>query len=236
MWKYALVAASVLLSAQVSAGEAEIRARLDKAYPGLPINSVQSAPMPGLFEVSLGTGDVLYTTENGEYFVVGNLYQVTEQGFNNLTEARQNQERQALLKELDANEAVVYPAKGEVKARLHVFTDVDCGYCRKLHKEIPELNAAGVEVRYLAFPRTGINSPTYHTMVSVWCAKDQQQAMDLAKAGKQPEKLSCDNPVAKHYMLGKQMGVTGTPALVFENGELVPGYMPAANLLQALGL
>ncbi|MNR46183.1 Thiol:disulfide interchange protein DsbC precursor [compost metagenome] len=111
-----------------------------------------------------------------------------------------------------------------------MFTDTDCGYCQKLHSEVPELNRLGVEVRYVAFPRQGLQSPAYKELVSVWCAKDRQGAMNLAKTRQEVPAAECDNPVAKQYALGQMIGVSGTPAIVLANGKLIPGYQPAAQL------
>jgi thiol:disulfide interchange protein DsbC len=111
-----------------------------------------------------------------------------------------------------------------------VFTDTDCGYCQKLHSEVPELNRLGVEVRYVAFPRQGLQSPAYKELVSVWCAKDRQGAMNLAKTRQEVPAAECDNPVAKQYALGQMIGVSGTPAIVLANGKLIPGYQPAPQL------
>jgi len=115
-----------------------------------------------------------------------------------------------------------------------VFTDIDCGYCRKLHGEIDQFNAKGITVRYLAFPRSGIGAPSYNKAVSVWCDKDPQAAMTRAKNGETLPKADCDNPVKEQYELGQLIGVQGTPAIIMEDGALLPGYVPAAKLAAAL--
>jgi thiol:disulfide interchange protein DsbC len=122
------------------------------------------------------------------------------------------------------------------KATISVFTDVDCGYCRKLHLEVPELNARGIEVRYLAFPRQGTTSPSFDKLVSAWCAADRNDAITRLKRGETIPRKSCANPVERQYVLGHQMGVEGTPAIIFEDGSLHPGYAPAADLAKLLGL
>ena len=115
-----------------------------------------------------------------------------------------------------------------------MFTDIDCGYCRRLHSEIEQLQENGVEVRYAAFPRAGVGSDSYKKYVSVYCAKDQNVTMTLAKAGKMPEPATCDNPVADQYKLGQKLGITGTPTLIFEDGEMQPGYAPWKELLKRM--
>ena len=115
-----------------------------------------------------------------------------------------------------------------------MFTDIDCGYCRKLHGEMDKYNAEGITVRYLMFPRAGIDSPSYKKAVTVWCNKDQQDAMTRAKAGENLPNASCDNPVKEEYELGQLIGVRGTPAIIMEDGAMLPGYVPAARLVKAL--
>ena len=122
------------------------------------------------------------------------------------------------------------------KTAITVFTDIDCGYCRKLHQEVPELNRLGIEVRYLAYPRAGLESESYDKIVSAWCADDQRLALTRAKTGKKIESRDCKNPVAQHFALGGAVGVTGTPSIIFEDGRLLPGYLPAERLAQQLGI
>ena len=115
-----------------------------------------------------------------------------------------------------------------------VFTDVDCGYCARMHRQMADYNRLGIEIRYTAFPRAGIGSPTYEEMVSVWCAEDQHTAMTDAKAGRAVEPARCDSPVSDQYEAGRAIGVNGTPAIVLESGELIPGYLPPDELLSRL--
>jgi thiol:disulfide interchange protein DsbC len=117
-----------------------------------------------------------------------------------------------------------------------VYTDVDCPYCARFHRDVPALNEAGVKVRYLLFPRTGVGSESYHKAVSVWCASDRVKVVGIAKAGGKVEPKKCDNPVEKHMELGAEIGIQGTPAIVFDNGKMLPGYVPAPQLLAQLGL
>jgi thiol:disulfide interchange protein DsbC len=190
--------------------------------------SVGLSPIAGLYEAKIDSV-VVYITMDGSHFLAGNLYE-TDTGVN-LTDESLSGWRKSLLDELDEKEMVVFAPKEETKYTINVFTDVDCHYCAKLHQEVATLNEAGVKVRYLAFPRAGVGSPTYDKMVSVWCAKDQQKAMTAAKARQPVEKAECNNPIASQYELGQRMGISGTPALVFSDGDVVPGYMSARNLI-----
>lgn len=126
---------------------------------------------------------------------------------------------------------VVFAPKNP-KTHITVFTDTDCGYCQKLHSEVPQLNRLGVEVRYVAFPRQGMGSHGANTLTSVWCAKDRQDAMNKAKAREDLAAASCETPIAKQYELGQMIGVQGTPAIILANGQMIPGYQPAAQLAE----
>ena len=179
----------------------------------------------------------MLTDPTGTYFVVGDVYQRLNQRIVNLSDLRRNEDRRELLAGLDESEMVVFePATDNRKAEITVFTDIDCGFCRKLHQEVPELNRLGIAVRYLAYPRAGVGSESFDKIVSAWCSKDQKRALTRAKAGETIPSLTCDNPVARHFELGGRMGVTGTPAIVLESGRLVPGYLPAERLAAELGL
>ncbi len=179
---------------------------------------------------------MLYGTRDGRYLFAGDLYQLGDSDLINLAELRRGVQRRALINEVDLKDMVIFaPAQG-TKAVIDVFTDVDCAYCRKLHKEVPRLNELGIEVRYLAFPRKGVGSEAYYKMVSTWCADDRQEALTQSKAGKSIPTKNCDNPVADEYALGHEVGVTGTPAIVLEDGSLLPGYMPAEKIAEILGL
>lgn len=210
--------------------------RLTAVRPDLPIESVSKTPLDGIYALELPGGSTIYGTKNGEYLFVGDLYQLTDSALVNVTESGRDGRRQELLASVDAGSMIAFAPDGPVKATLNVFTDVDCGYCRKLHQEVPELNAMGIAVRYLAYPRAGIGSGSYDKVVSAWCADDKQTAITRLKMGQALTPATCANPVADHYELGKQMGVTGTPAIVLESGRLLPGYMPAADLAAAIGV
>ena len=200
---------------------------------------VAPTPIKGLYEVVYGGGDILYLSQEGRYAVAGSLYDLSTR--QNLTQERraqlrqeQNPMRQKAMNSVKDRDTVVFAPEKETLYTINVFTDVDCGYCAKLHQEVPALNEGGVKVRYLAFPRAGVGSETYKKMVSVWCAKDQQQAMTDAKARRKIAEVTCKNPIAAQYELGQQIGITGTPAMVLSDGELLPGYLPADQLIKLL--
>ena len=211
--------------------------RLRRARPDIPVQGVAATPLDDVFAVELEGGVTLYGTADGQYLFAGDMYRIEDNALVNLAESRRQERRVELISSVPAEDAWVFaPAKGDTKAVINVFTDIDCGYCRKLHQEVPRLNELGVEVRYLAYPRSGIGTPSYNTIVSAWCADNRLSAMTDAKAGKSITTKTCVNPVADQFQLGQQVGVTGTPAIVTDTGRLLPGYMPADRLAETLGI
>lgn len=210
---------------------------LSQAQPGIPIERVEKTSMAGVLAVVLSDGAVLYGSEDGKHLFSGDMFSIAGGQIVNLAEQRRTTTRQELMKDPLFKDALVFAATSKKKAAINVFTDVDCGYCRKLHQEVPELNAMGIEVRYLAYPRAGIGSDSYKKIVSAWCSDNPQQALTKLKAGQNIANKQCDdNTVADQYNLGQKMGISGTPAIILEDGRLLPGYMPAADLAAALGL
>ena len=220
----ALGAAPVWADAQQN-----IRQTLENLQFPAVISSVSESPVDGLYQVQFENGRVLYGTADGQYLIEGVMLKIGDGGMRNLTAEATAKAVSGVINGLPADELVVF-APDQPKTHITVFTDVDCGYCRKLHEEVGQLNDLGIEVRYAAFPRGGMQSPTAATMRSIWCAEDQQTAMTRAKQGKSVKSARCDDPVAEQYQLGAQVGVQGTPAIFLANGTLVPGYKPAADL------
>ena len=210
------------------------------AFAGQPIGieSVRPSPAPGIVEVQVINGPLLYATEDGGYFFLnGDLHQVSVSGAVNLTEERRSLARKEQLATVSLEDMVVFSPKGETRDHVSVFTDVTCFYCQKLHREVDQLNAKGVEVRYLAFPRGGINSDGAKKLATAWCADDQQTTLTELKAGMDLPVNDCaDSPIAAQYQLGQEMGVSGTPAIITSSGMMIPGYRPAADLIVVLGL
>lgn len=233
----AVMAAGVLGSPFSVAGEVEdsISDRLSNSVPGLKISSVRESEAEGLYEVQSNNGETLYTTSDGQYLLTGDLLKVTDNGIANVTERARAGERHKTMENFGDEGVISFKASNE-KAVVDVFTDIDCPYCRKLHDEVPQLNDYGITVNYYAYPRSGPGKPSFVKYVSVWCAEDQKSAMNSAKAGKTVEAATCDNPVLEQFELGQRVGVTGTPAIVLEDGNVVRGYVPAKNLAEGLGL
>lgn len=222
--------------ANVAQGGSALVERLTALRPGIPIEGVRETPLAGIYALEIKGGTVFYGTADGRYMFAGDMYELTDSNLVNLAEAGRAAKRQALMARVAPEEMVVFSPEGETKAAINVFTDVDCGYCQKLHLEVPKLNEMGIEVRYLAYPRAGVGSESYQKIVSAWCSADRNTAITRLKARQTIPTLSCSNPVASQLDLGREVGVTGTPAIVLEDGRLLPGYMPAEQLASALGI
>ena len=233
MKKLFFVMAMLVAFATAYAGDddlAAIKAMLTKMNIANP-DSIKASPVKGLYEVAYGT-EIYYMSADGRYLVSGEMHDLSTKL--NITEEHRKTARKTILDAVDPKSMIIFKPKGEIKHVITVFTDIDCGYCRKLHSGMQEMNDLGIEVRYLSFPRAGINSPSYNKAVSVWCADDPREALTLAKADKPVAVATCDNPVKDEWQLGKKLGVTGTPAIFLEDGTLLPGYMPPSRLLQTL--
>lgn len=214
----------------------EIIAKLRLARPDIPVASVEHSPVEGVYKLDMGRAGIIYASANGDFIFTGKMLGVEPGQLVDVQEVSMRPSRQQKLAQVALSDMVIFPAEGERKAFINVFTDVDCGYCRKLHQEIPELNANGVEVRYLAFPRAGVGSPSYKKIASAWCANDRLDAMNRLKRGESIPMIDCQTPVAQQYKLGNEIGVSGTPAIVLADGTVLPGYMPAAALIGRLKL
>lgn len=233
-----LLATVVQAQAGVDAKIADsILSKLRESRADISYGPVLASPIAGLYQVQVENGPVLYVSADGTHFVAGDLFRVEPGEFVNLQERGREQQRVELLRAVPLQEQIVFAPKGELKAFVSVFTDIDCGFCRKLHQEVPALNAMGIEVRYLAYPRAGIPSASYNKIATAWCAQDPKAALTKLKNGESvPTNVCAGNPVAKQTELALSMGVRGTPAIVTPAGVLLPGYMPAAQLAEALGV
>jgi thiol:disulfide interchange protein DsbC len=204
---------------------------------GVEVISAQMSEMPGVVEVQLNAGPLVYSTLKGDFFIVGDLYSVGPAGYVNLAEQRRDQERVEILAKVDRDDMIIFSPEGETRGYIYAFTDASCFYCQKLHQEVPELNKNGIEVRYLAYPRAGVDSVPGKQLVTAWCADDPQDTLTKLKSKQSvPENVCEGNPVAAQFKLGREMGVNGTPAIITETGQMIPGYKPAADLIAILGL
>jgi thiol:disulfide interchange protein DsbC len=202
---------------------------------------ITPSAIPGLYQVSVGQY-VLYVSADGKYMLQGDLYDVKSR--TNLTDEIRSEKRVQAMQELDEDSMIIFaPSSGKPKFTITAFTDIDCGYCRKLHKAMKQYNDLGIEIRYVSYPRAGLNSPSYDKAVAVWCAVDRNEAMNTAKAGASLSELkkikhvkddSCKDSIKEHMKVANIVGVTGTPTLVMDDGSVLPGYLPPQRLYQAL--
>lgn len=209
---------------------ATLSARLEVLVPGMKPDRVAETALPGMYEVRFGS-IIVYLSGDGRYMLRGDLIDLDAR--RNVTESARETVRAETVSALGEANMIVF-APDAPKHTITVFTDVDCGYCARMHRQMDDYNRLGIGIRYTAFPRAGVGSPTYDKMVSVWCADDQHIAMTDAKAGVAIEPVRCENPVERQYEAGRAIGVTGTPAIVLESGELIPGYVPPDELLGRL--
>jgi len=205
----------------------EARAVIAAKFPEIPPDKIGPSPVPGLYEVRVGS-KIAYVSADGRYLVQGEIIELsTDQ---NLTENRRESLRRDVLSEVNESEMIVF-SPPKPTTTVTVFTDVDCGYCRKLHKQIAAYNALGIKVRYMYFPRSGPGTESWTKAEQVACSKDRQSALTRSKLGEVLTDKPCQpNPVARHYEIARDFGLQGTPAIVLESGELIGGYLDPAEL------
>lgn len=232
-----IVAVGVIpLSATAADAKQRIRDVLSEQVPQLNVKQVRATDLNGIYEVRTNQ-DTLYMTGDGGHAFVGTMLRFDgRQGIVNLTEQGRSAERKQALARIGEDRMIIFQPESEVKATIHVFTDINCGYCRKLHRNMDAMNEMGIQVNYLSFPRGGPGSEGYRKAVSAWCADSPRKAITRAKQGKSIVDKECDHPVRDQYQLGRSLGVTGTPAIVLESGRMVPGFRPADALAELLDI
>jgi thiol:disulfide interchange protein DsbC len=223
---FALTAGSIQAETAPAYDEAVITQQLTQL--GLQVNTMSASPVEGLVQVFTNRG-LFFISNDGGYFFEGSVFDIQNRQLVNEQQMRPFRQQELQLH----NDYIEYKAKDEQHV-VTIFTDPSCGYCRRLHNDMKDYNNAGITVRYLAFPRGGLQSETNDELEAIWCARDKNSSMDRAKAGRSVSSIDCRNPVANHYALGQSFGVTGTPAIVLPSGQLIPGYQPANALLQQL--
>lgn len=212
------------------ANETDVRSALSESMPEIKIDSVKSTDIQGIYEIQVGM-NIFYSTEDGRYVFQGDLYDTKLKM--NLTDAKQAENRQLTLSKINDDKLIVF-APEKSKYSVTVFTDIDCGYCRKFHSEIDQYLAQGITVRYVFFPRAGAGSESYKKAIGVWCSDNRNKALTAAKKGDPVELKTCDNPVDEHLALAKSFGLQGTPTIITEKGRMIPGYVPSQKLVGLL--
>ena len=231
-FKSALVLLLFVFPATLVASESDI----DKIFEtlvvrvnGLQRDAIEPAAVEGLYKVTIGF-DIYYVSANAEYLISGDVVELASG--NKVDGSGVDSKRQRMIETVATDDLIIYPATNEKKTNVTIFTDTTCPYCRKIHEEIPQLTKAGIDVRYLAFPRAGAQSKVATEMASIWCAEDKPAAMTASKQGRRVEPAECDDPIAQQHALGVAMDIRGTPAIILENGEIVAGYLPAKALIE----
>jgi thiol:disulfide interchange protein DsbC len=224
---------AVLVSASSSYADTPPDPRADIAakIPGVRAEDLHPTPIAGIYELSRGT-EFAYVTADGKYAIGGDLIDLSKN--DNLTESHRRALRTQMIGAIPESDMLMFGPR-DPRYTITVFTDVDCGYCRQLHSQISEYNRLGIRVRYLFFPRTGPNTESWTKAEEVWCSGNRNEALTLAKRGAPLQAKVCpNNPVARHYALGRDFGLQGTPAIVLADGELISGYVPPGDLAQHL--
>ena len=226
------------LFAQSSNGDQSLRGKLEQAIEvasggQLKIQSVKATQLSTIYEVQLNTGEILYSDIAGDYLFAGDMYRTSASGLINVSSSARQSRVVERLAAVPESEMIIFEPE-EVKASITVFTDVDCTYCRKLHSEIEKILEYGIKVRYLAYPRGGESADAYEKMISVWCSDNREKSFEQAKNGQNIPGKNCSTPILEHYALGNEFGVNGTPAIVFPDGRLIPGYIEASSLAAML--
>jgi thiol:disulfide interchange protein DsbC len=212
--------------------KADPRAEIVKKIDGIKLEDVRMSPVSGLYEVTRDA-EVSYMSGDGRYAILGDMIDLDSD--DNISEARRRGVRARMLDTVPESEMLVFAPKEPAKYTITVFTDIDCGYCRRLHSQIAEYNRLGIRVRYLFFPRSGPNTESWHKAESVWCASNRNDALTRAKNGEDIKSPKCPADIIKRdYELGQKLAVDGTPAIFLASGEMLPGYAPPGQLAKYL--
>jgi len=215
-------------STKTSDAVSQLKQALAETMPTVRTTKISATPIDGLFEVIVGS-QVVYMDINANYMIEGDLFDLKKKV--NITENAKSTIRLAAIDKLGADNMIAYTPKN-VKHTITVVTDIDCPYCRRLHDEVPDYLKNDVQVRYIFMPLKG--SADMKKTISVWCSDDQQLSLDLAKAGSEIENKTCDNPIRNHMKVARELGIRGTPAILLEDGTLLPGYVPVDKVIAAL--
>ena len=233
--KNSLILFILIFSVSVSASQDNIREGLKNILPdGTVIELIEPSPIPGIYAVYYGDLQPIYVTQDGSFFIYGDIYKININSISNITEKSVAERRKLILQNIPSEELISFKSSNE-QFSVIVFTDVDCGYCRKLHNQIDEYNSLGISINYAAFPRSGLGTSAFTKMVGAWCSDNPKDSMTKLKNNSPLDISFCENqPVSKQYIIGKKLGVDGTPAIFSMDGEMFPGYIEPEELLLRL--
>ncbi len=213
---------------------AGLKSRLELLVPDKTPDDISPSPIEGLYQVRFGV-DVFYIAEDGRYMLSGDMRDM--QTGQNVSDIARRGVRSEAMSALDEEGMIVFTPTAKPEHVVTIFTDIDCPYCVRLHERMSDYNRRGIEIRYTAFPRAGIGSHSYMKAVMAWCADDPRKAIGDAKLGKGLASDPCEEGhrhVREHYEVGRSIGIRGTPALVLETGDLIPGFVPPEDLIEKL--
>ncbi len=232
-----ILAVSACADAQNDDFRNTLEKRLQKSFQDIEVTAVEESAIEGMLEVQVNGRDRLHVTEDGKYMFTGEVFALSDEGAQNVSRQRFREARREGLGKMDLDQAISFVAEDE-QSEVYVFTDVTCGYCQRLHQHIDAINAFGITVHYLAYPRGGMEGQGAGLMQKVWCAEDRQAALTRAKASGELKQNpgDCDEPVKAHYQKGVDFGVRGTPSIYTPEGEKLGGYLPPGKLASSLGL
>ncbi len=219
-----------LVCSTAQADENTVKESIAKSMPTMKIDTIKPSEVKGLYEISVGA-NVFYVSDDGKYLIEGHLIDIAAR--KDLTEGKLSESHVKAINKLGVDKMIVFKPKTS-KYTVTIFTDIDCGYCRKLHSEIDSYLAEGITIQYIFFPRSGKDTDSYKKAVSVWCADDRKAALTAAKKGEAVKPKTCANPVDEHMKLAAEFEVNGTPTIVSEKGIVYPGYLPAKQLVEML--
>ena len=233
--KNSLISFILIFSVSVSASQDNIREGLKNILPdGAVIELIEPSPIPGIYAVYYGDLQPIYVTQDGSFFIYGDIYKININSISNITEKSIAERRKLILQNIPSEELISFKSSKE-QFSVIVFTDVDCGYCRKLHNQIDEYNSLGISINYAAFPRSGLGTSAFTKMVGAWCSNNPKDSMTKLKNNLTLDISFCENqPVSKQYIIGKKLGVDGTPSFFSMDGEMFPGYIEPEELLLRL--
>jgi thiol:disulfide interchange protein DsbC len=225
----------LIFSTILSSSDEQIKDSLKNILPdGAIIESIELSPIPDIFAVYYGDIQPIYVTKDGSFFIFGDIYKINNNSISNVTEDNIAERRKFILNKIPSDELISFKSDNE-QFSLIVFTDVDCGYCRKLHNQIEEYNELGISIHYAAFPRSGMGTSAFSKMVGAWCSNNPKDSITKLKNNKNLDLSFCDTqPVSKQYIIGKKLGVNGTPAIFSKDGVMFSGYVEPKELLLRL--
>ena len=224
----------IIITNSVIANVDTVFNQLKPFFPTITTENIKNSELDGFYEVVLTNPeiDVLYISLDGRYVIQGAITDI--ELMTNLSTKRINAERINILNSIDESNKIVFKAENE-QYIVHVFTDVDCPYCAKLHSNMQGMNALGITVKYLAAPIEQLHPNAQSAMEKIWCAEDTAIAMHNYKTNRYlPNSRDCINPVEEQLAISKQLGVNGTPSIFLENGSNVPGYQEPNELLNSI--